>query len=98
MNYDSQSPGKLLKAVQVADRLNVSRAQAYRLMQEGDIPTVRIRGSIRVRPEDLDRYIQENLSGKKVAGWFTMTPDSLHLNNRIRKSQTAFPISKTKGA
>ena len=98
MNYDIQSTDNLLKAVQVAKRLNISRAQAYRLMQEGDIPTVRIRGSIRVRQEDLDRYIQENLSGKKLAGWFTINPDSLNLNNRIRKSQTAFPISKTKGA
>ena len=51
----------LLKAVQVAEYLNISRAMAYRLMQQGDIRTVRISGSRRVRVEDLKNYIDENI-------------------------------------
>ena len=62
MNYDVQSPTKLLKAVQVAEILNVSRAFAYQLMQKGVIPTVKILGARRVCPEDLNRYIQQNKS------------------------------------
>ncbi|MEX2161961.1 MAG: helix-turn-helix domain-containing protein [Anaerolineales bacterium] len=62
MNYEVQSPIKLLKAVQVAEILNVSRAFAYRLMQKGIIPTVKILGARRVCLEDLNRYIQKNKS------------------------------------
>jgi excisionase family DNA binding protein len=52
----------LLRATEVARILNISRAMAYLLMQRGDIRTVRIGTARRVRREDLDRYIQENLS------------------------------------
>lgn len=61
MNYEAQLSEQLLKAVQVAHILNVSRAFAYQLMQKGVIPTVRILGSRRVRPEDLRRFIQDNV-------------------------------------
>ncbi|HEY9078077.1 MAG TPA: helix-turn-helix domain-containing protein [Anaerolineaceae bacterium] len=52
----------LLKATEVARILNISRAMAYLLMQRGEIRTVRISSAVRVRREDLDQYIQDNLS------------------------------------
>ena len=52
---------RLLKAVEIAEILNISRAMAYRLMQTRKIPTVRIGSARRVRPVDLHNYIQENL-------------------------------------
>ena len=52
---------KLLKGNEVARLLNVSRSFAYLLMQTGDIPTVRLGRSIRVRPRDLVEYIEGNL-------------------------------------
>ena len=52
----------LLRAIEVARRLNISRALAYQLMQRGDIRTVSIGSARRVRREDLERYIQDNLS------------------------------------
>jgi len=52
---------KLLKGIEVARLLNVSRSFAYLLMQTGTIPTVRLRRSIRVRPQDLVKYIEENI-------------------------------------
>ena len=55
----------LLKAEQVADILNIGLSKAYQLMQSGDIPTVRINRSVRVRPCDLDEYIQRCWSGWK---------------------------------
>jgi excisionase family DNA binding protein len=53
---------KLLRASEVAEILDVSRAFAYQLMQKGILPTVKILGARRVRPEDLTRFIQENIS------------------------------------
>ena len=47
----------LLKSEEVAHRLHVSRSFAYLLMKRGDIPTVRIGTAVRVRPEDLQKYI-----------------------------------------
>lgn len=52
----------LLRSDEVAAILKVSISMAYTLMRRGDIPTVRIGSSVRVRKEDLDRYIKENVS------------------------------------
>jgi len=53
---------KLLRAAEVAQVLNVSRAFAYRLMQQGKIRTVVIAKARRVRPVDLQDFINQNLS------------------------------------
>ena len=53
--------GKLLKAEEVAELLSVSRSFAYALMQSGQLPTVHLGRSVRVRPEDLEEFIQLNL-------------------------------------
>ena len=55
-------PERLLKAQEVAQILNVSRAFAYQLMRRGEIRTVKILGARRVRPEDLLRFIEQNTS------------------------------------
>ena len=52
------NPNQLLSAYQVAERLGISRAMAYSLMQSGEIPTVRFRGSVRVQETDLENFIQ----------------------------------------
>jgi excisionase family DNA binding protein len=51
----------LLRAKEVAEILNISRSRAYNLMQRGEIPTVRIGKSRRIRPEDLILYIKNNV-------------------------------------
>jgi len=58
----SDHPEKLLKAVDVAEILNISRALSYQLLQNGDIPTVRINRAVRVRPTDLEGYIRKRLN------------------------------------
>ena len=50
----------LLKAKDVAEILQISRAMAYNLMQRGEIPTVRIGKARRIHPEDLIKYIESN--------------------------------------
>ena len=68
MDTSSTSLGKQLKATEVANILNISRAMAYRLMQQGDIRTVRISGSRRVRAGDLEKYIEDNLYPPQARG------------------------------
>lgn len=53
---------RLLRANDVAKILNVSLALAYRLLQTGEIPCVRIGTAVRVRSEDLEAYIDANLT------------------------------------
>jgi len=63
-------PERLLKAVEVAEILNISRAFAYQLMKRGKIRTVTIEGARRVRPEDLNRFIEQSLE-PPLTGIFT---------------------------
>jgi len=62
INKNDGLPERLLKAREVARILNISKAFAYHLMNKGNIATVIILGAKRVRPEDLDLFIQENTS------------------------------------
>jgi len=55
----------LLRAAEVAKVLNISTSLAYKLMQAGAIPTVHLNTSVRVRPSDLDEFIQRSWSGWK---------------------------------
>ncbi len=58
----SNSTMQLLKGSDVARILNVSRAFAYRLMAQGEVPTVRLGRAVRVRPRDLTRFIATRIS------------------------------------
>lgn len=58
--YPAQAEN-LLKAKDIARILNISRAFAYRLMQTGEIRTVKIGGARRVRKSDLVTFIEENI-------------------------------------
>lgn len=55
-------PEKLLKAKDIAEILNVSRAMAYQLIQQGKIRSVQIGTARRVRLQDLEFFIEDNLS------------------------------------
>ncbi len=47
----------LLKVPDVVVCLGVSRAKIYELMASGELPSVRVGGSRRIRAEDLDAFI-----------------------------------------
>ena len=61
VNVVTKHPEKLLKAIEVAEILNVSRAFAYQLMQRGEIRAVTIGSSRRVRRKDLQEFIDRCL-------------------------------------
>jgi excisionase family DNA binding protein len=50
---------RLLKPNEVAELLNVSRAMSYHLLQSGQIPVVRINRTVRVKPDDLRSFIEQ---------------------------------------
>jgi excisionase family DNA binding protein len=50
----------LLRGPEVAEALGISRALAYRWMQNGVLPTVRVSRSVRVPHEGLLRWIEHN--------------------------------------
>lgn len=52
---------QLLTLAQVADRLQVSMSTLRLWVDEGEFPIVRIGRSIRVRPEDLEAYIEAHV-------------------------------------
>lgn len=54
---------RLLRASEVAEKLNISRSLAYKLLQCGEITTVRIFKSVRVKQSDVDEYIRRQWSG-----------------------------------
>ncbi len=58
-----QNEMRLLRAREVAEVLQVSRSLAYRLIQMGSIPSVRVNHSVRVRYCDLQTFIQKNWTG-----------------------------------
>jgi len=57
---------RLLKAKDIADRLSISRSQAFALMKEAEMPTVRFGRCVRVRPEDLEEFIQASLTDNTI--------------------------------
>jgi excisionase family DNA binding protein len=56
-------PDRLLTADEVAERLSIGLSTAYLLLQRGELPSVRIGRSVRVRPEDLGRFVVARREG-----------------------------------
>jgi excisionase family DNA binding protein len=50
---------RLLTVAEVASHLRVSTMTVYRLLKAGELPSVRIGKSFRVREDDLDAYLAE---------------------------------------
>jgi excisionase family DNA binding protein len=57
---------KLLKATEVANLLNISRAFVYQLMSQEKLSFIKIGNAIRVRPIDLQNYIESNHSSTEM--------------------------------
>jgi excisionase family DNA binding protein len=62
-DYKSGGSVILLTAQDVAQMMQISKSMAYLLMQRGQIKTVKIGRAVRVRPIDLERFIQGALVG-----------------------------------
>jgi excisionase family DNA binding protein len=63
MNTNRIEITRLMNAQEVADTLSIAKSTAYLLIQRKEIPSVRVGRAVRVRPEDLEEYIKQNLVG-----------------------------------
>ena len=54
----------LLRIDAAAERLAVSRATLYRLLQRGELPTVRIGSAVRVPVSALERWLADQMTGQ----------------------------------
>ena len=52
---------QLLKVNNVAEKLNISISMAYQLIQRGEINAVHIGRAVRVREEDLEKYVNQQI-------------------------------------
>lgn len=57
---------KLLTAKDVAERLSISKAKAFTLLNEGILPAIHIGRNIRVEEQDLEAYILNNKISNKM--------------------------------
>jgi excisionase family DNA binding protein len=49
---------RLLRLAEVADRLAISRSMAWKLIAIGELRSLQIGRAVRVRPADLEAYLQ----------------------------------------
>lgn len=49
--------GRFLTVAEVAQMMRVSTMTVYRLLKAGDIASVRVGKSYRIRPDDVDAYL-----------------------------------------
>jgi excisionase family DNA binding protein len=62
--YKSWSSSEiLLKVDEVAEILNLVHSKVYQMMQQGLLPSVRFGRSVRVRPVDLEAFVEQNKKG-----------------------------------
>ena len=53
---------QLLKPIDISQALGVSRSLVYKLLENGEIRAVRIGKCLRVRPEDIEAFLDEHIS------------------------------------
>ena len=56
-------PKVLLRPAEAADALGISRSRLYQLIKDGEIPSVAIGRSRRIRPEALAAWVDRHAEG-----------------------------------
>ena len=51
---------QLLSVQEVGELLGMGRSWVYQQIKSGEIPSVQLRGSVKVKREDLEEYINSN--------------------------------------
>jgi excisionase family DNA binding protein len=65
-NAKTAEPGGLLKKLQVCQRLSISKRTLNYRIKDGTIPHIRIGGSVRFLPADIDSLIKlSRVGGRK---------------------------------
>jgi len=57
---------RLLKPGEVAEMLNISRSLVYQLIRSKEIPIVKIKSTVRIKPSDLALFVNANQHKKDL--------------------------------
>lgn len=64
---ETAAPAKLLLSAEEAARaLGIGRTRMYELLRTGEVSSVKLGRSRRVRPEDLEEYVERLVSKEEV--------------------------------
>lgn len=58
LSTEEKTLPRLLNAQEVAAALNMGLSTIYMLMERGELPSIRIGRSVRIRLEDLEKFIE----------------------------------------
>lgn len=65
-DMETTVPAKLLLSTEeAAQRLGIGRTRMYELLRSGEVPSVKLGRSRRVRPEDLNEYVERLVLGEE---------------------------------
>jgi len=58
LSIEEKTLTRLLNAQDVAAALNMGLSTIYQLVERGELASIRIGRSVRIRPEDLEKFIE----------------------------------------
>ncbi len=58
LSIEEKTLPRLLNAQEVAAALNMGLSTVYLLVERGELSSIRIGRSVRIRPEDLEKFIE----------------------------------------
>jgi excisionase family DNA binding protein len=61
-----KTPSRLLNAQDIAEALSIDLSSISLLLERGELPCIRIGRSVRVRPEDLEEFIESKVQRKSA--------------------------------
>jgi excisionase family DNA binding protein len=64
LSIEGKTRSRLLNAQDIAEALSIGLSTVYLLLERGELPCIRIGRSVRVRPEDLEEFIETRVQGK----------------------------------
>lgn len=65
---ETTTPAKLLLSAEEAARaLGIGRTRMYELLRAGNVPSVKLGRSRRIRPEDLDEFVERLAAGEEAS-------------------------------
>ena len=66
LSIEEKTLPRLLNAQDVAGALNMGISTVYLLVERGELPSIRIGRSVRIRPEDLEKFIESKTQNQAV--------------------------------
>ena len=62
---------QLIRPDQAASILSVSKRTIYRMVEDGDLPCIKVRGALRITAEGLEKYLHKRMQLSALDRGFT---------------------------